>query len=309
MILVTGGMGFIGSHTVEALLDAGEECVIVQRSRPAADAPALVEQADVTDLDALLDIGKRHRITGIVHLAGSMPWPPGAEPPVQATRRALGGLLNVVQAAQDWGVRRLGIASTIGVYGGAAAAGPLREDMPLTMEAPHVIPAFKKIGELLGAYLAGETGVEIVDYRIGAIWGPRNRPGPFTAAGHLVRAAVAGREPDLSRLHGPAYASDATDLCYVKDAGHALALLQLAPRLNHRTYNVGSGRATTNASVIAAVKQIIPDARIDLPDGDSPPPVHLDIARLRADTGFEPAYDVRRATADYIAWLRDGHEK
>jgi UDP-glucose 4-epimerase len=307
MILVTGGLGFIGSHTVQALRDQGEECVVVQRSRPAS-ASASIERADVNDLDALLEIGKRRRITGIVHLAGSMPWPPGAAPPVEGTRRALGGLLNVVQAAQEWGVGRVGVASTIGVYAGVAGDGPLTEDMPLTMDAPHVIPAFKKIGEMLNGYLADATGLEIVNYRIAGIWGPRSRPGPFAAAGHLVRAAVAGRTPDLSRLANPALAGDAIDLCYAKDAGRALALLQRAPKLNHRTYNVGSGRATTNAEVIAAIKKVIPDARVDLPGGEGAPPLCLDITRLRDDTGFQPGYDVERATADYIAWLRDGHQ-
>jgi len=81
MILVTGGLGFIGSHTMRALLDLGEGCVLVQRRTagvPAglADAQVAVEQADITDLTALLDVGTRHKITGIVHLAGSMPWPP-----------------------------------------------------------------------------------------------------------------------------------------------------------------------------------------------------------------------------------------
>jgi UDP-glucose 4-epimerase len=46
------------------------------------DAPVALEQADVTDLEALLALGRHHRITGIVHLAGSMPWPPSSEAPV-----------------------------------------------------------------------------------------------------------------------------------------------------------------------------------------------------------------------------------
>jgi UDP-glucose 4-epimerase len=308
MILVTGGLGFIGSHTVRALLDAGEECVIVQRSRPSSAGPIPVEQADIADLEALLEIGTRHRITGILHLAGSMPWPPGAAPPVEGARQALASLLNIVQAAQDWGVRRVGVASTIGVYAGVTAAGPLTEDLPLPLNAPHVIPAFKKIGELLTDHLAGATGLEIVNYRIAAIWGPRGRLSPFAAAGHLVRAAAEGREPDLSRLLTPPLASDAIDLCYVKDAGRALASLQLAPKLNHRTYNVGSGRATSNAEVIAAIRKVVPDARVDLPGGTSAPPVHLDITRLREDTGYRPHYDVFEATADYLGWLREGHE-
>ncbi|GLZ06608.1 NAD-dependent epimerase [Actinomadura sp. NBRC 104412] len=312
MILVTGGLGFIGTHTVRALLDLGASCVLVQRRN--APAPfdgerVIVERADITDLPGLLDIGKRHEITGIVHLAGSMPWPPDPERPVEATRRAVGGLLNIVQAAQEWGVRRVGVASTIGVYSGLTREGPLSEDLPLPMTAPHLIPTFKKIGELLNDHLADTTGIEIVNCRISATWGPLDPHGPlFFAAPELVRAAVHGTEPDLRPMRAPAYAEDSIDLCYVKDTGRAIALLQLADRLGHRTYNVASGRATTNVELIAAIKQVVPDARIDLPTGGTGRPSWLDITRLQKDTGFAPAYDTERSVADYIAWLRAGNE-
>lgn len=321
MILVTGGLGFIGSHTVRALLDLGESCVLVQRRT--GDVPAdlageqvAAEQADITDLSALLDVGKRHDITGILHLAGSMPWPPDSEQPVEAARRALGGLFNVLQVARNWGVGRVGVASTIGVYGGVAGEGPLgagegplREDMPLLMSSAHLIPTFKKIGELLNEHLADTAGIDIVNYRISGVWGPRDPHGAlFFAAPELVQAAVRGTEPDLSTLAEPAHAEDAIDLCYVKDTARAIALLQLADRLNHRTYNVASGRATTNAEIIAAIKQVIPDARVDLPTGGDARQNYLDITRLQQDTGYKPEYDTDRAVADYIAWLRAGNE-
>ena len=75
MILVTGGSGFIGSHTVRALHDVGEKSVVVARRStevPAAlaDLPVVAEQGDVADLETLRAIGRRHEITGIVHLAG-----------------------------------------------------------------------------------------------------------------------------------------------------------------------------------------------------------------------------------------------
>ena len=126
MILVTGGLGFVGSHTTRALLELGEACVLVQRREltlpddivDEAGRRVFIERADVVDLAALLEIGTRYEIAGIVHLAGSVPSPPGSDQPVTGARKALTGLLNVLQAACDWQVSRVGIASTIGVYGG-----------------------------------------------------------------------------------------------------------------------------------------------------------------------------------------------
>ncbi|MFL6124297.1 NAD-dependent epimerase/dehydratase family protein [Actinophytocola sp.] len=310
MILVTGGLGFIGRHTVRALLDLGESCVLLQRRTPEvppdlAGERVAIEQVDLGDLAALLAVGERHEITGIVHLAGSVPWPPGAHEPLDGAREALASLLNVVQAAAAWGVSRLGVASTIGVYGGVAEEGPLYEDVPLPMTSGHVIPAFKKIGELLVDHLSGALDVEIVNYRIGAIWGPHGRvASPFIAAPALVHAAAFGTRPDLTALYSPAHAEDAIDLCYGKDCGRAIASLQLADSLSHRTYNVSSGRATTNAEIVAAIRAVVPDARVDLPTGGSGRPLWLDTTRLVRDTGFRPAYDTERAVADYLTWLR-----
>jgi UDP-glucose 4-epimerase len=321
MILVTGGLGFVGLHTTRALLEAGEACVLVQRREPVlpedlageAGRRVFCERADITSLSALLDVGTRHKITGIVHLAGSVPWPPGADEPVDGARKAVGSLLNVVQAAGEWQVPRVGMASTVGVYGGVTAEPPYREDVPLPMTTGHVIPAFKKAGELLTDYLAGATGIEILSYRI-SLWGPGGNPfSSFTALPQLVHAAARGTAPDFSALRSPVYGDDGLDVCYAKDCGRAIALLQLAPQLNHRTYNIASGRVVTNREVATAVRELVPDARIELPDDRSPAgsgqPVWLDITRLREDTGYQPAYDTGRAVADYLAWLREGHDR
>jgi len=321
MILITGGLGFIGSHTTQALLDLDESCVLVQRHATAIpDAFAadvgrrvFIEQADIADQQALLEIDKRHKITGIVHLAGSAPWPPGAYAPIDGARQALGTLLNVFQAATDWAVPRVGLASTIGVYGGVAGPPPYREDAPLPMTAGHVIPAFKKIGEMLADYIGGAAGLELVNYRIAGVWGPGGRASSmFFGAPQLIHAAAHGTAPDLSGLHSPAYADDALDLCYVKDCARGIALLQLTERLNHRTYNVASGRPTTYAELAAAIAEVVPGTQIELPAGRTPngpgQDTFLDITRIHADTGYQPAYDTRRAAADYIGWLRAGHE-
>jgi UDP-glucose 4-epimerase len=314
MILITGGTGFIGSHTVRALHDRGEESVLVQRhttETPAhlADLPVVVEPGDITDLASLLDIGRRYEITGIVHLAGYHAWLPSSGPAVPATRAALDGFLNVIEAAQEWGVARVGTASTIGVYAGITADGPLREDIPLLLSAPHPIPRSKKINELLAEQLSETTGIEIVNYRISGTWGPLGHEDPFFAAPALIHGAARGTAPDLSGLAFPPHAEDALDLCYVKDTGRGIALLQLADHLSYHTYNIGSGRSTSNAEIIDAIKTVSPDAEVDLPSGETAPASYLDISRITQDTGYQPEYDTKHAAADYIDWLRAGNAR
>jgi UDP-glucose 4-epimerase len=314
MILITGGLGHIGSATVQALLDAGEACVLVQRRPPEIPdgrftAPVTSMQADVEDLDALRAIGRDHAITGIVHMAGSMPWPPSADKaPVDAARDALGGLFNIIEVAQEWGVKRVSLASTIGVYAGLSNTGALSEELPVPLTAPHLIPTFKKISELLGQHLAGVTGLEIIHLRISGAWGPLGHLPNFAfPAPQFVNAAATGTPVDLSGVAGRLKTEDGLDLCYVYDLGRATALLQTADTLTYTTYNVAAGRMTTNAEVIAAIKRVVPDFNVELEPGSSVPPSYLDITRLHQDTGYLPEWDIERSVADYIAYFRAGN--
>ena len=314
MILITGGLGHIGSATVQALLDVGEECVLIQRRSPEIPAgrftrPVTAVQGDVKDLEALRAIGRDHVITGVVHMAGSMPWPPNPDAaPVKAAQEALGGLFNIIQVASEWGVERVSLASTIGVYAGLPNTGALTEDLPVPLTAPHVIPTFKKIGELLGNHLAKATGLEIINLRISGAWGPLGHLPNFAfPAPQFVYAAATGTPVDLSGVGGRLKADDGRDLCYVYDIGRATALLQTAPTLTHDTYNVASGRTTTNSAVIAAIASVVPDFSVTLEPGSSVPQAYLDISRLRADTGYIPQWDLERSIADYIVWFRAGN--
>jgi nucleoside-diphosphate-sugar epimerase len=116
MILVTGGLGTIGAQTARALLDLGREVVVTAHRR--TEVPSFlagrvtVEALDVTDRAAFLALGDRHDISDIVHLAGSIP----GEDPVAFFRTDTTGLLNALEAARTWGVRRCAVASSLGSY-------------------------------------------------------------------------------------------------------------------------------------------------------------------------------------------------
>ena len=88
-------------------------------------------------------------------------------------------------------------------------------------------------------------------------------------------------------------------------------MLQLAPTLNHRTYNIGGGRPTTNAELAAAITALVPTARTNLLEGRDPiaHDLHLDTTRLRADTGYEPEYDIKQGVGEYLDWLRAGNPR
>ncbi len=302
MILVTGGLGMIGAHTARALVDLGHEVVVTTHRR--TEVPSFlagrvtVESLDVTDRDAFLALGDRHDISDIVHLAGSIP-----DDPVSFFRTDTIGLLNALDAARTWGVRRFAVASSLGVYIGRTEI-PWHEELALpTAELPHLIIAFKKAVEPLTTHSLLGSGVQSVVLRIGTIWGPLVDPeSPFFYIPPYISAVLRGEKPQ------PLYADDGGDCCYAPDAGRAIALLTTAEALRHDTYNVSSGRPFTNREFADALQAITPGLRLDLlpgrQDGPGDDP-YLDTTRLRQDTGFAPNFDVAKAVADYVAWRAD----
>jgi nucleoside-diphosphate-sugar epimerase len=306
MILVTGGLGMIGAHTARALVDLGHEVVVTAHRR--TEIPSFlagrvtVESLDVTDRDAFLALADRSgigNISDIVHLAGTIP----GEDPVGYFRNDTAGLLNALDAARTWGVRRFAVASSLGVYIGRTETRWHEELALPTADLPHLIVAFKKAVEPLTTHSLRGSGVQPVVLRIGSIWGPLMDPeSPFSHIPPYIGAVLRGEQPP------PLYAGDGGDRCYAPDAGRAIALLMTAETLRHDTYNVSNGTPSTNREFVEAVRAITPGRRLDLlpgRQGGAGTDPYLDIARLARDTGFAPAFDVAKAVADYVAWRTD----
>ncbi len=316
MQLVTGSFGFIGTHTVRALLDLGEECVLTQhRSGRIPDfiqneigARVLIEQLDVTDTTAFLKIGEKYDISGIVHLGGGFSRGPSG--PFENIRTNMTGLANALQAAHEWKVRRIIIPSTLAVYGGVTNL-PWREDQPISRTASLPIEALKKAGEVFCSYFANSLSIECIVIRIAGIYGPLYNTARGSLAGRLVHAAVRGTTPDLQNVLGSVYTEDGFDWCYVKDCARAIALLQTAPALHHPLYNVASGQPTRNQDLVDAIVKIIPDFDAHLPPGVDPNGLGLvpyqDITWVHEDTGYVPQFSTEAGIADYITWLRAGN--
>ncbi len=311
MILITGGMGFIGLHTARRFLDAGEDVVLTRfRANREPDfirdeigRRVAVESLDIANRTAVQELFGRHPITGVVHLAV-----PALRGVAVADEFCVNveGLLNILEAARQAGVRRVSLASSVAVYSGIAS-GPFFEDMPLRMEPGNSTEAFKKAFELLGLHYGAQTGLDVIALRIAGIYGPLYHS-MANLPSRLTHAAVRGMQPDLAGGRGGMpFAEDEFDGCYVKDCARGIQLLHQAGRLNHRVYNVGAGKATRNGDLAAAVNAAVPGAGVSLPPGQGPQArsgAFMDIGRIRADSGYEPEYDVRRAIADYTAWLR-----
>ena len=313
MILITGGLGFIGSHTTKALVDMGEECIVTSHQnkhiptmlqQAQRDGKLTVEEVDITDATALQDLGNKYDITHIIHLAAPRI---GTLDVADDLRMNLDGLFTIIAAARSWKVRRLVVASSIGVYGGLA--GPLREDAPLSMRETNPIAANKKAFEVLGSAIASKADIDIVFVRPSAIWGPGGRPRSiFFSLPQLVHAAVNLADSEVQAQLGDIYANDGIDMCYVKDCGRAIGSLTVAPQLTHTVYNVGSGQVTTNQQIVAAIQAIVPNANLTLLPGNASGVKaerwYQDISRLTEDIDFRPAYDLQGGIADYITWVQ-----
>ncbi|HEY2988279.1 MAG TPA: NAD(P)-dependent oxidoreductase [Candidatus Binatia bacterium] len=316
MILVTGGLGFLGANLAKFLCDNGER-VLVTRNRN-ADIPdflaSFVDQTlkiiplDITSLEKVSRAIRDFGVTSIVHAAVRSE--KGDTPLYQAMHVNVTGTINVLEAARMAEIKRVIFISSEAVYQGMPNTQPFKEEEKLLITSDRFIPGTKKAGEILCLMYAKQHDMEVISARATRMYGPLYQ-GVRNLAGHMVENAAKGK-PVAFGNQDPV---EAHDIIYAKDAARAVALLLKAPALRHRIYNLGFGRLVSLAEFAAAIKKLLPQTEIHLGDGPGPltstkTPMDInacvDIARLSEETGFAPEYDPYRGVEHYVRWARNG---
>ncbi|MBN1483162.1 MAG: UDP-glucose 4-epimerase GalE [Chloroflexia bacterium] len=325
-ILVTGGAGYIGSHTCLELLQAGHRVVVVdnlvnskeaalQRVQELAGREMAFYQVDLLDRPALQAVLDAEPIDVVMHFAGFKAVGESVERPCSYYRNNVGGTLNLLQAMREHGVRDIVFSSSATVYGQPEQM-PIREDFPLAplnpyghskrfveqilqdqqRADPRWNAAILRYFNPVGAHPSGRIGED-----------PQGTP---TNLFPYIAQVLVGRRPFL-RVWGDDYAtpdgSGVRDYIHVVDLalGHLHALDKLAERPGVVIYNLGTGRGHSVLEVLAAFEraagQSIPYRIMERRPGDAAVS-YTDPARAQAELGWTAQRDLLAMCADSWRW-------
>ena len=248
-VLVTGGAGFIGSHTVEALLEAGAEVVVLDDFSAGKHAnlpqhPRLrVMEGDIRDrsmVEQALD-----GVTHVLHLAAQVSVRSSIEAPSASASHNVVGFLAVLDALRRRGIPRLVYASSAAVYG-APRTLPLDEDSPCAPESPYGLE--KLINDQYAALFSALYGLSALGMRYFNVYGPRqDAASPYAGVISRFAARLKGDEPLTVFGDG----LQTRDFVFVKDvaAANVAALRSSATGV----LNIGTGTSVTLLQLIEAL--------------------------------------------------------
>jgi UDP-glucuronate 4-epimerase len=310
--VVTGGVGFIGSHVVGALRARGDEVVIIddfsEGETPAADkerhlreleaahGSLRVLRACVTDRAAIAPCFAGSR--GVIHLAALAGVRPSVLDPARYARVNVEGTATVIEAARAAGAQRVVIASSSSIYGSSTAL-PAQEDAPATEpESPYA--ATKRSAELVSSALAlCHPELAVAQLRFFTVYGPRQRP--EMAIARFMRRTMRG-EPITVYGDG----SMRRDFTHVADIvrGVLAAADRVAP--GYRVYNLGAGAPVTLTDLVRAIGEVV--GREPLVEHGPRQPgdaeaTWADISRARAELDWSPAIGLRDGLVSVRDWI------
>lgn len=292
-ILVTGGAGYIGSHTCVELLAAGYVVVVadnlcnssqesLKRVERIAEKPLVFYQADTRDKDALKEIFTSHAIDAVIHFAGLKAVGESVEKPLLYYDNNVNGTLVLTEAMIQHGVKTMVFSSSATVYGDDAPV-PYREDAPTKPVNPYGRTKLMAEDVLRDVAISDAAWrVALLRYfnPVGAhpsgLIGEDPSGIPNNLMPYVCQVAV-GRRPELNIFGGDYPTVDGTgvrDYIHVVDLalGHVKALQRLANRPGVLTANLGTGRGVSVLELVhafaAASGRAVPYRLVDRRAGD-----------------------------------------
>ncbi len=317
-VLVTGGAGYIGSHMVLELLDAGEEVVVIDNLstgfRWAVAPKAALVVGDAGDQDLVKAVVRKHKVDAIIHFAGSVVVPESVADP-------LGYYLNntvksraLIEAAVAAGVSNFIFSSTAAVYGNPAENPVSETALPAPM-SPYGSSKLMTEIMLQDASRAHDFRAVALRYFNVAGADPEGRTGQSTkGATHLIKVAcetALGKRAGMDVFGTDYPTADGTcvrDYIHVKDLAraHMSALGYLRQGGGTDIFNCGYSKGYSVLEVISAVKRV---SGADFPvklsprrPGD-PAAIVAASAKIRATLGWMPEHDdLDKIVAQALAW-------
>ncbi len=305
MILITGGLGFLGTGLARHLLLQGEEVLLTRRRTsqvPAFLKPHLgkslkIVECDVLDLPGLIGTLKSHPVKSIIHAAVTIP---AYTTLYQVMKTNLEGTANVLEAARLMAIERVTFTSSITVYYGRQDDLLYRESMPIIIDFNHPIGTEKIAVETLCNLYAHEYGVNIFIARPSMIYGARG----YAATGlmaSMVEGAVKDKHVVISKF-SPDYNMD---FVHIDDCTEAICTIHLAKEPKHRVYNTAFGKNWYLHEVAPLIEKLVPGSKIELTGTFAPwPKFSVDMSRIREEFGFQPKYDIERGVREYVDAFR-----
>jgi len=325
-ILVTGGAGFIGSHMVLALLDAGEKVVVLDNLstgfRWAVPPSATLVVGDVGDQDLVRTVIRKYGVTAIVHFAGSIVVPESVADPLGYYNNNTVKSRALMEAAVATGIRHFIFSSTAAVYGNPAE-NPVGETAQTAPMSPYGWSKLMTEIMLADAARAHDFRYAALRYFNVAGADPKGRSGQSTPrATHLIKVAcetALGRRPFMEVFGTDYPTQDGTcirDYIHVTDLirAHVAALDYLRAGGSSDVFNCGYSRGFSVLEVIDAVKRVSGvdfEVRLSPRRAGDPAAIVAGSEKIRERLGWRPELDdldqiVRHALAweDQLAGLR-----
>ena len=319
-VMVTGGAGYIGSHAVLALLDAGHQVVVVDNLVTgfawAVDPRATLVEANIAD-DRVRAVIRDHDVKAIVHFAGSVVVPESVSDPLKYYRNNTGATRTLIESAVATGVPHFIFSSTAATYGTPVRV-PIAEGDPTVPINPYGMSKLMSEAMLKDVVAAYPMNFCALRYFNVAGADPQGRSGQSTiGATHLIKIAVeaaTGKRAQVGVFGTDFDTPDGTgvrDYIHVSDlaAAHvaALDLLVADPAKSH-ILNCGYGRGFSVNEVLDAVDRVTNltiDRRYEGRRAGDPAALVADNTAILAALDWRPERDdLEVIVRDALAWER-----